>query len=130
MTIQTQWYNDETRIIHQIYFSNWTIEEFLQAIDTARNMSRSQAHSIHIIICFSGAINLPRDFLYTLRHIDSSEPIVSGFTIIVGGGAFIRSLLGIVERILPCHAGSVRLTDTIDDALAFIAESEHEMIGV
>ena len=124
MAILTQWYDKEKNIIQQIYSSTWTVDEFLHTLHTTRSMIFSQTHTVHIFVCFAGKITLPRDFLYTLRHMEKVKAQNTGMCVIVGGGSFVHSMYDIIRHIIPCQTCRVQIAETLDAAEAIIAEME------
>lgn len=125
--ISVSWDDEASKKVIVLFFSpGWTSPEFVQAIHDAYALAASVEHRIATMSIFETQDVAPPGFLRTLAIIsDLISPNVT-LSVVVGGGAGIRMIFKIFQRVLPVEASCVWFASSIEEARAIIAHNDCE----
>ncbi len=125
--ISVSWDDDASKkVIVLRYNPGWTSPEFVHAIHDAYTLAASVEHTISTMSIFEAQDVAPPGFLRTLTIIgDTASPNVT-LSVVVGGGAGIRMIFRIFQRVLPAEASRVCFASSVEDARAIIAQNDCE----
>lgn len=114
------------KIIVLRFTPGWTASEFVQAIHAAHALGTSVEHTIYTMNLFEQQDVVPPGFLRTLTIIGELQSSNHALSVLVGGGAGIRMVFKIFQRVLPAEASRVCFTNSVEEARAMIAHHDYE----
>lgn len=120
MNIDIFWDNDEKTIIRFDYKKGWTWEDFSEANTIVQRMNAEVNHTTHIIANFEDGAFPPMGALGKFKTAQENMPEQS-VVVVVGGGAFITSLVTMFSRVYKALSRKLMVADSLDDARRKIA---------
>jgi len=110
MGIRVDWYNKEHTVIYWQFEGRWTWDEFAAAQKIASELLQNITYQVDIIGNLQQSAQLPTNALsaYTRFAMQSAEN--TGLIVLVGSGAFIKTLTQVFKRIMP---GNLPATDFV-----------------
>jgi hypothetical protein len=118
MSVNVSWDNDDKTIIRYDFDGQWTWNDFNAATVDAFAMTRSVDHRVDSISYFNKGAALPPNALFQFRRAMANAPKNRGKTVIVGGSAFIKTMVAVFSHLNRELGERLALADTLDEARA------------
>ncbi len=121
--IAVEWLDEDQRLLLWVFEGKWGWTEFYESMTTAHQMIRDAAPDrVDIIALFVTAPGLPPNAISNVKQVSLQSPENWLLTVIVGAGPFINTMVSIGRRANRNLADKYAIADTLDAALALIAE--------
>ncbi len=125
MGIEVRWDNEAKTIIRYIYDGRWTWEELDGARDAAAKLEESVSDRINVIVDVQNSKLLPNGTISRARQVATTAPAShpkEGITVIVGAGAFVRSIYDVMHKVYPeiIQRRGLFLAKSLDEAHSII----------
>ena len=117
MPIRTFWSDQNKIVIHVVFEDRWDVHDFERMIEDVRQMRATVHHRFDVILDFTTSYsghNL--NLLSSISRIDDIISNHTGITLLVKAPAYIKYLVGVVEKIAPRITADLHLCDTLDEA--------------
>jgi hypothetical protein len=104
MGIEVSWDNDSKTILRYVYSGRWTWGDLDKVRDQAATLEASVPHRVDVIVDVENSSLLPSGTISRARQVATSAPTThpnEGITIIVGAGAFVRSIYDVMAKVYP-----------------------------
>ena len=124
MPVSAVWANETHTAIILTFEQPWDWPEFHAADEQAQALKHEVSHTVHWIMDFRAAGPMPQKTLAQMNHIGRQMQGDSGRVYIVGANALLTALGSIMRRLLPDAAGKVQPVESLERALALIADHE------
>ena len=100
MSVFVKWDNDQHTIIQLILEGRWTLEEAYNGLDELYAAIEAEAHTVHVLVDVINGSNLPANLLSMRGTIARKRPPNSGITAVAGGGAALRAIANMINRLV------------------------------
>ncbi len=122
MTITVQWDDDTQTVLHYMFESPWTWEEYRAALQQAWDMANAVDHPTDTITDMSDSRLLPDNLFRNVRQSMVEIPESTETVVLVGGGLIVEMMLGVVRRLYRSHTQKFFTVRTVDEARALIRQ--------
>ena len=120
MTVTTTWFDEEESILLHNFENGWTNKEYLEAIETRRQIIDNLDQTVHVILDMSISGITPTNLFTGVMHAMRRRHPRQGIVVVVSDSAMIEILgnvvrqndMRVVETLLHAH--------TIEEALEII----------
>lgn len=134
MPIKALWDNDEKTVIRYEMYDHWTLDEFWEAYEIARQMINSVENEVHFVQVAMDAKSvgyIPNGFLTHLRSIYRNAHPRAGRTIIVPKmkGVMAQLWERVVVKTMPQIRQRFDFAETLDDARVMMQTSIEKPIS-
>src|SRR4051812_37327282 len=121
--IVAEWLDENQRILLWVFEGKWGWTEFYESMTIAHQIIRDAAPDrVDIVALFLTSPSIPPNAISNIKQISQQSPENWLLTVIVGAGAFINTMVSIGRRANRDLADKYATADTMEDALAMIAE--------
>ena len=121
--IAVEWFDENKRILLWIFEGKWGWTEFYESMTIVHQMIRDAAPDrVDIVALFLTSPDLPPNAISNLKQVSLQLPENWLLMVIVGAGSFINTMVSVGRRADRDFADKYAVADTIEDALALIAE--------
>jgi hypothetical protein len=128
--IVAEWLDENQRILLWVFEGKWGWTEFYESMTIAHQMIRDAAPDrVDIVALFVTSPALPPNAISNIKQISLQSPENWLLTVIVGAGPFINTMVSIGRRANRNLADKYAVADTMEDALALIAEQRQPHIA-
>src|SRR4051812_16132664 len=86
-------------VVHQTVTDPWTADDLIQAGDFEKKHIESVAHTVHVLVDFSGSRRVPGDVLQLRREPSTQHPRF-GWMAFVGTASWLRPILTLSLRVM------------------------------
>jgi hypothetical protein len=114
------WYDDSQTIVLQTYRPPVTMDEIYAGLKVGEQLINSVDHPVYVMMDIGERFTLPKDFLRAARYVESKGKLNVLFSVIVGGGPVVKSLIGTLAAVAPRTLSQVKYAPTMADALKLI----------
>ena len=104
MGIEVVWDSDAKNVLRYIYDGRWTWSDLEKAREVAAQYEKSVAHRVDVIVDVQKSSLLPNGTITRARQVATTAPTThpnEGITVIVGAGAFVRSIYDVMLKVYP-----------------------------
>jgi hypothetical protein len=128
MGIEVTWDNDSNTILRYIYSGRWTWGDLDRVREQAAKLEASVPHRVDVIVDVQNSSLLPSGTISRARQVATSAPTThpnEGITVIVGAGAFVRSIYDVMLKVYPemIRRRGIFFAQTLPEARDLIAKS-------
>src|SRR5215212_4657593 len=128
--IVAEWLDESKRILLWVFEGKWGWAEFYESMTIAHQLIRDVAPDrVDIVALFVTSPALPPNAISNIKQISLQSPENWLLTVIVGAGPFINTMVSIGRRANKNLADKYATADTIEDALALIAEQRQPRVA-
>jgi len=127
MGIDVIWDNEAKTIIRYVYDGRWTWEDFDKARALAVQLEDTVPHQVDAIVDVQKSSVLPTGTITRAREVGGTAPVLNpkeGISVIVGAGAFVRSIYDVLRKVYPelIRRRGLFFAKSLDEARAIIAQ--------
>ncbi len=127
MSIIVKWLNSPRNILYQRFSGDWTIDEYYQALDVTFAHIGEVDHAVDVIINFSGNTSsfsrLVSATTSTFKDVHNARVHPNQrMMVVVGGGAYMRTIIEMGERLAPDATRNLYCADSLDEAHVIIQQ--------
>lgn len=122
MPIQVKWFDSEKRIIGYIFADPVSLEDIYEALQDGYDLSADLPYRIYIVYDFRDFRNLPPNLFSTLSFLRKISQDNVELRLLVGPSMMLASSLRILGGVIPQLKDSLKVVETLDEALACINE--------
>ncbi len=104
MGIEVVWDSDAKTVIRYIYNGRWTWQDLDKAREEAGKLEASVTYRVDVIVDVQNSSLLPNGTISRARQVAVTAPTThpnEGITVIVGAGAFVRSIYDVMLKVYP-----------------------------
>ena len=121
--IKVEWLDRDQRIMLWVFEGKWGWDQYYESVKLAHEMLREVAPDrTDIIALMVNSPGLPPNALSNIRQVSMKSPDNWKLTVVVGGGAFIKSMVSIGRRVNKNLGDKYAVADTLEAALAVIEQ--------
>ena len=118
MSVTVDWDNEDKTAIRYDFEGRWDWNDFRAATTKGFALTRSVTQRVDTISNFYPGAKLPSDALFQFNRAMKGAPANRGVTVIVGGTAFIKNLVGIFTRVHKPLGQRLLLASSLEEARA------------
>lgn len=122
MPITHAWYDAQETILVQKFIGKWTLDEYIDSVIAMTTLYAAKSHTVHVIGDLSESTMAPTNLLSARGVVEKNTPDNRGLAIVIKPGRFIEMLLKIVRTVTPRFSQDLHVVDSLEEALARIAE--------
>jgi hypothetical protein len=116
----TGWYDEDKTIVHQNFYDQAGVTDYLESISISVDIMSQVSHTVHILMDLQDAQVNDRGLLSALTKAGKIVPPNQGCVVIIGGKTYHRVLADVAKVIAPKAVENVYFTDTLEQAMEII----------
>lgn len=130
MSIVTSWYDDDHRVIMQIFNGNWTWDELSVEFEKVRAMAASVSYPLVLFTDMSGNSVVPKGNLLTQGKSGvTNVPDSVTHIVIVIQSRLVEVFAGIVFDMIPKWRNRVKFVKTVEEGRVRVAEALEKIVS-
>lgn len=122
MPISADWDNPEKTIIRYVISNPWSLDELYERQADVRVMLETVDHTVHLITELKPPIVPPKNALVNLKRATGIAADNEGVHYVVGSGALLQTVYGVMQKILPSVIERMHFVPTLEEARAALAQ--------
>lgn len=122
MGIQLVWEDDGKTILRHIYDGNWTVDEFIGAVDESRKQLLEVGHPVDLIIDMRTAAGPPPMIMSAYQYAERRVPENQRLIVMVNPSEYMKTFNRVVGKIAPRASENRLVVKTLEDAFTMIDE--------
>lgn len=126
MVIEPAWLDDKQTILSLEFPERCTMAEYESATRRANEMIMARQEPVIVMLQFADNQHLPKGFFARAYKLHLRMPPNQIASVVIGTSPFVRSTFSILQRVFSRRNASIRLVDSMDDALA-LCNKPYEM---
>jgi len=130
MAIQVVWGDEEKTIVHQTYGTEVSIANYYDGVKKRIELITSVTYPVDLIIDLNNANTNLKGVLTASRYANKHIPPNQRLVVIAGANLFVKSLVGMLGKILPKISNTISFTKTVEEAYEMIAQYREKLSGV
>lgn len=127
MPIEITWLDDEKTILVASFSGNWTVEEFIAAVDQHREMVTTQSDLVSCIVDASRSHGFPKD-TNMMPHLNRLFKIPVRHVAIIRGSALTQAILNTFLAFNPKWKQLITFVRSHEDALQALAKYDPAVV--
>lgn len=124
MSVRYGWFDEARTIIRYDFAAGWQWAELEDAITNVDRMIREVDYPVYTIVDMSQISRIPPDILSSIHWGTFNAAPNWRFGIFVGANALLKALLNTFSRLYPRFRERYLVADSIEEAVALIAERQ------
>ncbi|MDX2077543.1 MAG: hypothetical protein SFZ02_14030 [bacterium] len=129
MAIEVVWDDEEKTIVRQTYGNEISIEDYYAGVKKRLELISSVTYPVDLIIDVSKGNPNIKGLLTASRYANKHIPPNQRLVVIAGANLFVKSLVGVLKKILPKISDTIHFVNTAEEAYHMIAEYREKLSG-
>jgi hypothetical protein len=88
------------------------------------DLMSSVDHPVYVIMDIGERFSLPKDFLRAARYVETKGTVNVQFSVIVGGGPVVKSLVSTLAAVAPRTLSNLKYAKSTEDAVKMIEKHQ------
>lgn len=127
MPIRTAWEDQTQNLIHITFEDKWSITDFHTMIDEIRQMRSGARHRIDIVLDFTASFSgYNLNLLSAMSRVERLISNHTGITLLVKPPAYVKYLVGVVEKFAPRITEDLHIVDSLAGAYELLERKPPE----
>ncbi len=126
MPTQVEWDTAAEMILHVKFLNRWTWDEAYPTFEHLVELMESTPRPVSTLLDLTRSAGIPGDALTHSFRIVSTYPANWELSILIGGGAIVRALVGVFAQLHPTYGPHLRVANSVEEGRALVASHRQE----